>query len=438
MAPDIGTPFTGAMSPADNTIMQSADARCRLLDGRSLGDLNPDWEQLCTSDLDCFPCTACSALPSPPASNDTVCSSAYASEFTVVDNFDFTPGSGGECPTPAPAQYLFVRAALRGGPPSGPANELCGNGVTDAGEQCDPTDTATPLPLCTDFGLEPQIETNEHVRCNPNCTFQKGTSGPCKPYYADADGEQCALSAGRDEACVDGTTGLPAVPAGSTCASLGFSSGSLSCQLCSLDLGSCSPDPATCGDGVLDAGEQCDMGVDNGNFDVPALDTNGVPVTCERFYGPSAASALLTCNTNCTFDKYECNYECLGTAGQLEACSAVDGAVVPTASCGDYGFGSGQASCQGCSLNLAGCGPEVVFDGSSFDAARDTSSVVSPWLLAVDGLGEKHSVRLYASPLAADLWRVNVVGLGGGVRRRRCGSSCPPAHLRVALRSGDR
>lgn len=426
VAPD---QFTGAMSPVDNTIMQSAVARCRLLDGRSLGDLNPDWEQPCRGDLDCYDCTACAGLPSPPASIQTVCGTNYSSEFTVEDNFDMTPGTGGVCPAPAPAQYLFVRASLGGGPTPGPANELCGNGVTDAGEQCDPSDTMTPLPLCTDFGLEPLITGNVNVRCNSNCTYQKGSgsSGPCVGYYADVDGEQCALSAGREEACVDGSA-VPVVPPGSSCGTFGFSNGSLSCRLCSLDLGSCGPPPASCGDGVLDAGEQCDMGDDNGNFNVPAADANGVPLTCERFYGPSGASAFLTCDTNCTFDKFDCNHECLGTVGQPEACTALGGEQVPPASCADYGFGSGQAACQGCSLSLAACGPEVMLDGSSFDAARDSSSVVSPWLLAVDGLGEKHAVRLYAAPLAADLWRVNVVGLGeeyvgGGAGR--------PQHLRT-------
>jgi Mg-chelatase subunit ChlD len=327
---------------------------------------------------------------------------------------------------PLPATHLFVRASLHGSPSPGPANPSCGNGITEPGEQCDPNDLGTPLPLCTEFGLMP-IGTTDRVRCRPNCTFEKGegASGPCQAYFPSPMGEQCALTAGLVEACVDGAS-APEPPPGVTCASFGFASGSLSCSLCSLDLGSCGPIAGTCGDGVIDPGEQCDMGADNGDTFVPALDSGGQPVTCEPFYGLTGAGAFVSCSNNCTFEKLRCNQHCAGTAGQNEACTAFGGEQIPPASCGDFGFAVGEARCSSCSLNLGGCGPG--FDPSSLDSALATSPVDSPWLRAVDVLGDVHSVRLFALALTSELWQVHALGLG---EEYVGGTPGVPLHLRT-------
>ncbi|HEX5098235.1 MAG TPA: VWA domain-containing protein [Polyangiaceae bacterium] len=381
----------GGATPSDNTIMQDSRTLWLLPDGRSIGDLNPFWDFGCTGGTNtCLGCPGAdmgAALTCPPSQD-------LRSELAVHNNFDSLHGSGATaCPAVKPATHLSVSAAFSGGSSAltVPWGD-CGNGVTEPGEQCDPEDTLTPLPLCSSFGLAAGLA--DHVGCRTNCTYNKG---PCAPPSFDS----CSKTSGMPQACNTG----PVVPGGTTCASLGLGAGSLSCHLnCSLNLQNCGT-PATCGNGVLDAGEECDLGSQN---------ATGAPVPgpsgdrrCSEFMRDTVG--LLGCNQNCTLDKSACTPYCAAVASSPEACvEGPSGALVPPSSCQDHGFGIGEASCALCSLSLDDCGP--AFDSSSWGAARTTANAESSFYLAVDERGERHLFRLYATRVSTDHWQVDVLG----------------------------
>ena len=83
--------------------------------------------------------------------------------------------------------------------------------------------------------------------------------------------------------------------AGASCASLGFDAGILSCaaDCASYDVSSCttdSTDPAVCGNGIIEADEQCD-GTNLGGSSCVSLGYSG---------------GNLSCNGSCRFDTAAC------------------------------------------------------------------------------------------------------------------------------------
>ncbi|HLD03247.1 MAG TPA: hypothetical protein VJC17_00575 [Candidatus Dojkabacteria bacterium] len=78
---------------------------------------------------------------------------------------------------------------------------------------------------------------------------------------------------------------------GSSCTSLGYISGTLSCNAnCTNNTSQCSTGSSSCGNGFLNSGEECDG-------------SNLNNATCESL---GYASGPLACYNNCTFDKSEC------------------------------------------------------------------------------------------------------------------------------------
>ena len=406
----------GAFSPASNTIMQDSDSICRLADGRPLSDINPNWYIKCLDT--CAPCTACEGL----SDITTTCveTPLLASELSVDNNFDPLPGTGMACPDPIPASHFFVNAYFNPmAATAGPFSSQCGDGDLDDGEECDPNDMLTPRPRCEDFGL---LQLNsEFVGCHQNCTFNK--NGPCAPAFP---ADPCADTVDLPESCAPGG----GVPPGATCEDFGLVSGSIfSCDTrCSLDLDTCETEnPELCGNGIVDDGEQCDLGEDrNGISRDPALDENDQPVTCARFFGPKAGATYVRCGFNCSFYKADCNTNCAFTEDDPQACAVGVGEEVPTQTCQDFDFGVGEAKCTSCSLDLSQCGP--AFDPTTFETARATSRTNSGWNLAVDGNGGVRSVRLFALPDTSTRWQVHAVGLGEDYQGRVPGT---PVHLRT-------
>lgn len=174
------------------------------------------------------------------------------------------------------------------------SNADCGNGVLDAGEECDEgTDNSDTVPDA----------------CRLDCLHAH-----CGDGVADA-GESCD---GED---LDPTS----------CGDLvGFNHGELACDAtCELDTSLCSE----CGDGVLDPGEECD-GQDLGGQDCASV--------------ANASEGTLVCATDCAYNTSGC-WECGN--GVLEATEACD---------------EGAANCDvaGCtcstSCTLPGCGDGVL------------------------------------------------------------------------------
>jgi cysteine-rich repeat protein len=120
------------------------------------------------------------------------------------------------------------------------STRLCGDGVVQSGEECDDGNG--------DAG----------DGCDPACLMEPG-------WRCEGEPSSCETSCGdgiRDswEECDGSDLG------GQTCESIGggYSGGELSCSPdCRLDTFDC--DLPSCGDGVLDLGEECDEGVENSN-----------------------------------------------------------------------------------------------------------------------------------------------------------------------------
>lgn len=131
---------------------------------------------------------------------------------------------------------------------------VCGDGIKQAGEECDGNDVGSLT--CLDFGHDEGT-----LICSEDCTLYTNACSTC------GDGQLAAT-----EACDGSNFG------GLTCADLGYSGGTLSCAAdCSQVFeGNCQVAP-TCGNGVLDGGETCDgnnlggqtcigLGFDGGNL----------------------------------------------------------------------------------------------------------------------------------------------------------------------------
>ncbi len=98
--------------------------------------------------------------------------------------------------------------------------------------------------------------------------------------------------------------------------------------------------PAVCGNGSLEAGEECDDG-DLGD------------ATCETL---GLVGGTLACTQGCTFDVSSCTGDATcgdGVRQYPEQCDASD---LAGASCTDYGFDGGELACDGsCRLDTDGC-----------------------------------------------------------------------------------
>jgi hypothetical protein len=111
----------------------------------------------------------------------------------------------------------------------------CGNGIVEGSEDCDGDDLGGSS--CVDFGFD-----DGAIVCDPECHLVTDACFTC------GDGE-IALG----EVC-DGTN-----LSGQSCTSLGFGGGTLTCSAdCQTIVDdACTPLPS-CGDGMLNGGEQCD------------------------------------------------------------------------------------------------------------------------------------------------------------------------------------
>lgn len=199
---------------------------------------------------------------------------------------------------------------------NGEASEpLCGNEVIEEGEACDGPNVGAAN--CLMSASRQQGE----VTCTPQCTLDVGACYTCGDL--DVDGP---------ETC-DGD-----VLGGYGCEDLGYQSGTLACSgdCLSFDVSGCVAAPS-CGNGVIDRGEQCDAG-----------DLAGQ--TCE---GLGYTSGTLACNAGCGFDVSGCT-----TCGNevLEAGEECDTYDFGNNSCFGQGFDGGELFCSGsCTIQTWGC-----------------------------------------------------------------------------------
>lgn len=173
--------------------------------------------------------------------------------------------------------------------PGDPREGLCGNGSMEGAEECESGNLGGAT--CASLGL---------ISGTLGCTMCRYDTSSC-----DSCGD--GMLQGGEE-CDGADLG------GNTCETLGRGTGTLSCNGCSYDYSGCtSPNDdvsETCGNGLLEAGEQCD----SSNLGGQTCATQGF------------AAGILSCAVRCTFDTSACT----GGTGIPSGGSDAPGPTTPT------------------------------------------------------------------------------------------------------------
>ena len=160
---------------------------------------------------------------------------------------------------------------------------------------------------------------------------------------------------------------------GKTCVSLGYSGSGLACDaICELDVSGCDP-AVTCGNGSVDLAEECD-GADLGGDSCDSL----------GYYGTG-----LACDGTCHFDTSVCEANGRCGDGNLDVGhEQCDGADVGGQDCTAVNAGIGPLGCTAeCLFDLSACvDPEVCDDHADNDGdndidCMDTECAADPWCL---------------------------------------------------------
>lgn len=210
----------------------------------------------------------------------------------------------------------------------------CGNGEINEGEDCEPG-LFGEIDACTDY----EEFTGGQLRCDPNTcqldTSQCTEAPTCGNGRIDpgetCDGDNFGNLTG---ACTDYDNS--------------FTGGDLSCtDSCQISTDTCQGVPGgTCGDGVLNVGEECE----SGNF--------GNIAACSDI--PEFTGGELSC-TNCELDTSQCTVgpECgNGYIDQGETCDGDNFDGIDSGLCSDYSsdFETGQLSCtSSCQIDTSSC-----------------------------------------------------------------------------------
>ena len=178
----------------------------------------------------------------------------------------------------------------------------CGDGILQSGEQCDGTNMNGKT--CANLG---NAFTGGTLTCSSTCQFDTTQCVASLLHCGDGvvqSGEQCDLTNLNGKTCAT--------------AGLGFTGGTLLCSVgsCTFDISKCTgyippPGTATCNNGLLESGEECDLQNVGGK-------------RCTDF--PNFSGGTLGCSSNCTLDKRGCTViTAIPTAGQSCGNGIVEG-----------------------------------------------------------------------------------------------------------------
>ena len=270
----------------------------------------------------------------------------------------------------------------------------CGNGIVEVGEQCDDGNTvdgdgcsATCLieGACGDgfcsLGFEDCFTCPADCPCAPCgdaiCDFVAGEScmscpvdcGPCGGLCGDGliqPGEECDL------------TNL----GGETCVSQGFGGGTLAClPICLFDTSGCMGPTGTCGNGLIEGGEECD----DGN----TTDGDGCSALCEvePVCGDGTVDTGEECDDGNVSDGDGCSATCT-----IEVPACGDGNVDPGEECDDGNVVDGDGCSSACVVEGMGvCGDGVIGFGEWCDDGN-----------VIDGDGCSSTCMIETPPMCGD------------------------------------
>lgn len=228
----------------------------------------------------------------------------------------------------------------------------CGNGKLDTGEECD----GSLLGSATCASVVGKGSTGT-LSCDNNCKLVKtgcSAADGCNNKRLD-NGEACDgnLFRGNVTLCKDYDSKL-------------YSGGSLKCNSCVIDTSGCE---LACGNGRIDAGEECDKS-----------DLNGM--TCKSYFG-SSASGTLSCNGNCKIVTTGCMYCGDGILnGDNEDCDKSDMLYETCAEINSVYYASGNLSCHAnCTFDESACVAKPRCGDGKIDASNgeicDSSNIGS-------------------------------------------------------------
>ena len=182
-----------------------------------------------------------------------------------------------------------------------------------------------------------------------------------------------------------------------TCLDLGFDGGYTSCSAtCRVDVSACTR--LTCGDGVVQSDETCDDGADNGSYGA--------------------------CNANCSGPAQYCGD---GAVNGPETC---DGAALQGVTCRSLGFDGGSIACDSsCELDTSSCstcgdgvvGADEVCDDGALNGTYGNCNALCTGLGATCGDGVRNGPEACDG---AQLGGATCASLGAGRGTPSCTSSC--------------
>ena len=264
---------------------------------------------------------------------------------------------------------------------------VCGDGTVDAGEECDDGNTTNGDGCSSVCAIEPL--TCDGGACDPteDCTNCPLDCGACPGACGDG-----TVDPGED--CDGGNLSM------TDCIDLGFTGGTLACDAsCNFNTAGCTGGGPVCGDGVIDPGEDCD-GTNLGGSTCSSLGFSGGTLSCNAscIFNTAACTTAMGCagmpnGTPCS-DMNLCTTGdacsagvCVGTTVDCSAltnscntgsCSAATGACVATPLPNGTACADTLTCTTGTTCTTGVCGGGFSIDCSAFDSACAVGACAEP------------------------------------------------------------